>query len=121
MDGDFYRMKEKPHPQENPDVDCGCICCDQYRAERIKVGDMCRPFFQKKSQPGTTPYWYPGTWKTSGWSLRMQRDRIERVVVIGFPRGGDDDHLDPVLCYAPGVGEIVTSRRWLNVISAKEE
>lgn len=99
-----------PHESKDARYVCGCVACEDYRAKRVTVGCLCRP-----AKPGTVPYWRPGTWKTSGWSLRLDPVGVFIVVIGDIERTDVDNagHLDSVLCYHPTKGEIVTSRKWL--------
>ncbi len=99
---------------------CGCVACGSWRGARVMPGRLCRPATQdpRKTEPGTVPAWDPNEWRAMGWNFRLERNDIDRLLVIGYVSPDDIDnggHLDSVFVLTQTAHPrlMVTSRKWL--------
>ncbi len=117
---DHKELLTKTVPHDVSPYFCGCVACEAWRAVRIVPGVIARPATQdpKKTSQGTVPAWKLGDWSRSGWDFRLERNSIERVLVIGPVEEKDREnagHLDCVviLTFEEDPRLLVTSRKWL--------
>jgi hypothetical protein len=99
---------------------CGCVMCEQDRADRVVPGVLCKPASvdPKISSPGTVPAWPINCWKRTGWLFRLESNGIRLLTVIGSIKQDDDEnggHLGcvVVMTHEPRHRILVTSKKWL--------
>lgn len=122
----------KPVPvalhKSREDYFCGCVACEDRRMDVVRVGSLVIPATQdpERTSPGTVSVWKEGTWKETGWGLRVE-DHLAgdpwyepgtpgEVIKIIPQSDKDCGHLYPCLVKWPAIGEYVTSMRWLVVV-----
>ena len=106
------------------ETDCGCTYCEDLRGKQVKIGCLVVPMVSRRTSPGTTPFWSPGDWRKSGWSKRFRLADEAPLIVMGEVDRIDIDnggHLDSVYLFSPERKTVVTSRKWLHVISSPKE
>jgi hypothetical protein len=105
--------------------DCGCMYCEDQRGKQVKIGCLVVPAVRsRRVSPQTTPFWSPGDWRKSGWSKRFGLADEAPLIVVGEVDRLDIDnggHLDSVFLFNLERKTVVTSRRWLHVISSPKE
>lgn len=114
------------HKMKDSRWSCGCTGCESQRAEQVKIGSLVVPATRDpdKTNPGTIPFWSPGEWCVSGWSKRFHPEDESPLIVLSFIDRKDIEnggHLDSALLFSTFTGmSVITSKKWLRVVSSQE-